>query len=62
MAICKHVYQYVYNPICPECGRDTHEPNYELEHKYFIEFYESDEPKKYKCPIDGGTIRGWWSI
>lgn len=52
----------MYSPICPKCGKDTHEPDMELAHKLFKEYYESDEPKKYRCPVDGGTLRGWWSI
>ena len=59
---CRHVYEYVYAEICPDCGQKTCEPNYELDHKLFKEYYESDKPKEYKCPIEGGTIRGWWSI
>jgi hypothetical protein len=48
--------------ICPDCGRYTHEPDRALDRKLFKEYYESDEPKKYICPNEGGTIRGWWSI
>lgn len=59
---CRHVYEYVYSDTCPDCGRYTHETDLELAHKLFVEYYQSDEPKKYVCPIDGGTIRGWWSI
>ena len=59
---CRHVYEYVYSAICPDCGRDTHEPDIELHNKLFREYYESGEHLKWKCPIDGGTIRGWWSI
>jgi rRNA maturation protein Nop10 len=56
------VYEYVYSDICPDCGKDTHEPNRELDSKLFKEYYKSGEHLKWKCPIDGGTIRGWWSI
>lgn len=59
---CKHVYEYVYAKICPFCGRDTHEPDRELELKLFREYYESGKHLEYKCPVEGGTIRGWWSI
>jgi hypothetical protein len=59
---CRHVYEYVNSPICPDCGKDTHEPDIALHLKLFKEYYESDEPKKYTCPVEGGTIRGWWSI
>ena len=59
---CRHVYEYVYKEICPDCGRYTHEPDRALHSKLFKEYYASDKPKEYICPIDGGTIRGWWSI
>jgi hypothetical protein len=60
--ICRHVYEYVYQDICPDCGKNTHEPDRELHKRLFKEYYESDAPKAYKCPVEGGTIRGWWSI
>ena len=61
-SFCRHVYEYVYSEYCPDCGRYTHEPDLDLAHKLFVEYYESDAPKAYKCPVEGGTIRGWWSI
>jgi hypothetical protein len=59
---CRHVYEYVGAPICPDCGKDTHEPDIELHSKLFNEHYDSEKHLAYKCPIEGGTIRGWWSI
>lgn len=59
---CRHIYENVGSPICPDCGRDTHEIDDAEQHRLFKEFYQSDEPKKYLCEKDGGTIRGWWSI
>ena len=59
---CSHVYEYVYSAVCPDCGRDTHETDIELHNKLFKEYYESEKHLKWKYPIDGGTIRGWWSI
>ncbi len=59
---CKHVYEYVYAKICPHCGSETHEPDYNKEHKLFKEYYASEAPKAYLCPLESGTIRGWWSI
>lgn len=59
---CRHVYEEIGFDICPDCGRYTHETNSEEQRRLFKEYYESNEPKKYVCPIDGGTIRGWWSI
>ena len=61
-AICKHVYELVGAPICPDCGRDTHEIDDKEQHRLFKEYYESEAPKEYLCPVEGGTIRGWWSI
>ena len=59
---CRHVYEYVNSKICPDCGRDTHELDIELNKKLFKEYYESGKHLDWKCPVDGGTIRGWWSI
>lgn len=59
---CKHVYEYVGSEICPFCGQPTHEPDLDLSHRLFVEYYKSDKPKEYLCSVDGGTIRGWWSI
>lgn len=59
---CRHVYEYVNQPICPDCGKDTHEPNHELHHQLFKKYYDEGNHLSYKCPIEGGTIRGWWSI
>lgn len=61
-SFCRHVYEYVYADICPDCGRYTHEPDRELDLKLFKEYYASGKHLEYKCPIEGGTIRGWWSI
>lgn len=62
MTYCQHVYEYVKMDICPYCGGYTHEPDRELHSRLFKEYYESDAPKEYICPVEGGTIRGWWSI
>jgi len=59
---CRHVYEYVYQDTCPDCGRYTHEPDRELDLRLFKEYYASGKHLSYKCPIEGGTIRGWWSI
>ena len=56
------MYEYVNSKICPDCGRNTHEPDIELNKKLFKEYYESGKHLDWKCPVDGGTIRGWWSI
>ena len=59
---CRHVYEYVGTKICPDCRQDTHEIDYELQSRLFKEYYKSSESLKYKCQVEGGTIRGWWSI
>ena len=59
---CRHIYEYIGSDICPNCGRYTHEVDRALQSKLFKEYYASNKPKEYLCPIEGGTIRGWWSI
>lgn len=59
---CRHVYEYVGAAICPACGRDTHELDVALASRLFREHYEHGRHLAYKCPVEGGTIRGWWSI
>lgn len=58
---CKHVYEYVNADVCPFCGRDTHEPNYELQSKLHKQWIEDGKHLEMQCP-QGGTIRGWWDI
>ena len=51
---CRHIYEYVNAEKCPECGRDTHEPNWtELNkaHKRWLK----ENP-------DAWRRVGWWSI
>ena len=59
---CRHVYENIEADICPDCGRDTHRPNQELASYLFKKHYEDGKHLSYKCPVEGGTIRGWWSI
>lgn len=59
---CKHVYEIIGVDICPDCGRHTHETDFQLHYKLFNEYYASDAPKAYRCSVDGGIIRGWWDI
>jgi predicted RNA-binding Zn-ribbon protein involved in translation (DUF1610 family) len=58
---CRHIYELVNANKCPDCGRDTHEINYETEQKIMRDYYSSGDADQYVCP-QGGTIRGWWSI
>ena len=51
---CKHIYEYVNAPICPYCGRDTHEPNFEAINKAHKQWLK-DNP-------DAWRSVGWWSI
>ena len=59
---CKHIYEYVNAPICPYCGRDTHEPDWESINLEIKEHYATGSHLHSICPVEGGTIRGWWSI
>lgn len=54
MTECRHVYEYVNAPICPECGKDTHEPNWEEINKAGKKWLK-DNP-------DAWRQVGWWSI
>ena len=49
---CKHVYEIVRQEICPDCGRDTHETDWNL---------VADQHKEW---ITSGkaVAQGWWSI
>lgn len=59
---CRHVYEYVYQDICPDCGKPTHETNAELQNMLRKKHYEEGKHLIYVCPECGGTIRGWWDI
>lgn len=59
---CRHIYEYVNNPICPDCGRDTHEADFETTAKIIRQHYANGDDKPYICDICNGTIRIWWSI
>ena len=54
MTPCRHVYEYVNAPICPDCGKDTHEPNWEQINKANKKWLK-DNPDAWKQI-------GWWSI
>jgi len=61
MANCRHIYELVGQPICPDCGRDTHEIDNKEQSRLFKKHYASGAHLNSLCPM-GGTIRGWWSI
>lgn len=58
---CKHIYEYVNADVCPFCGRDTHEPNYDLQNKLHRQWISEGKNKDFLCP-QGGTIIGAWDI
>lgn len=51
---CKHVYEYVKAEVCPDCGKYTHEPNWEKINKENKQWLK-DNPEAWR------TV-GWWSI
>lgn len=51
---CKHVYEYVNAPICPYCGKDTHEPDFDKINKQNKQWLK-DNPEAWREV-------GWWSI
>lgn len=58
---CRHIYQRVAAEICPDCGRDTHETDFELQRQLHKQWIEDGKADWNICPL-GGTLRGWWSI
>ena len=60
--ICRHVYEYVNAAICPDCGKDTHEPDWDALGSIITDHYKNGDDKPYICPVCNGTIRIWWSI
>ena len=50
--ICEHVYKDIGQPVCPKCGKDTHETDWKLladQHRDWI--------------ANGKAVpQGWWSI
>ena len=49
---CRHIYQDIGESICPDCGRDTHETDWEKEAQLHREWIASGKAK----------FGGWWSI
>lgn len=50
---CIHIYQNVNAEICPHCGRDTHETNWEKNNLY---------ARQWKIDNPNAAYGGWWSI
>jgi hypothetical protein len=59
---CRHIYEVIGLPDCPDCGRPTHEIDWQLEQQIVKEWRVSGKAKEVLCPVEGGTLRGWWSI
>jgi rRNA maturation protein Nop10 len=59
---CRHIYEYVGSEVCPDCGRYTHENNWQQDAILIRENYTNGNHEKHLCPECGGTIRGWWDI
>lgn len=59
---CRHVYEVVGAPICPDCGKDTHETDFKLTAQLHKQWWADGKADWSICPDCGGTIRGWWSI
>jgi len=58
---CRHIFINLGVAICPDCGRDTHETDWQLQGRLHEEWIASGKADWNICP-QGGTIRGWWSI
>lgn len=49
---CFHIYEYVGQELCPQCGKTTHEIDWAKENAAHDEFIESGQ----------AVAQGWWSI
>lgn len=49
---CVHIYQNMGVPICPLCNNDTHEIDWQEQHRLHREWIASGK----------ATAQGWWSI
>ena len=52
--MCEHIYKIINADICPKCGRDTHEPDWEL-----LKAQRKAHREKFGLLH---TVREWWSI
>ena len=50
--ICEHVYRNMGADVCPLCGKDTHETDWQEQHKLHREWIASGK----------AVAQGWWSI
>ena len=51
--MCEHVYKNMGVPICPKCGKDTHETDWAFQNNLHKEWKAANPDAKYQ---------GWWSI
>ena len=49
---CRHIYESMDEPICPDCGRDTHPYDWAYQAKLNREWIKKN----------GARYGGWWSI
>jgi hypothetical protein len=49
---CEHVYEDIGTPICPKCGRDTHETDWSYQHELHRDWIASGKAE----------LQGWTSI
>ena len=49
---CRHIYEYLGMAMCAECGRDTHETDWQFQAELHREWVASGK----------GNYEGWWSI
>ena len=59
---CRHVYEDVGIPVCPYCGRDAHTIDWAEQSRLHREWIAQGKAEWSICPVEGGTLRGWWSI
>lgn len=59
---CLHIYKNLNTAVCTLCAQSTHETDWALERELRRDWVESGKAAWSVCPVEGGTIRGWWSI
>lgn len=50
--ICEHVYNNMHANPCPKCGKETHEIDWQFQHKLHKQWIADGK----------ATYQGWWSI
>jgi hypothetical protein len=58
---CRHIFETIGAAICPDCGGDTHETDWQEQNRLHRQWIADGKADWNICPL-GGTIRGWWSI